>query len=147
MLVFLYALALPVLLKIFPDPRERTAVIAVLVLAVLGLLALVSLDRLKGNTILKIVYRRKLCSGDLNVSCRLTFVVINKYPPYTQIHPIKPWCVARNRTLERDHRRRGSGSRPVAPPGSLHPVRASRARGSRLQFSPRPKRIRGGNFR
>ena len=45
-LVVLYALGLPFLLKILPDPQERGAVVAVLAIAIVGLLALVSLDRL-----------------------------------------------------------------------------------------------------
>jgi uncharacterized membrane protein YbhN (UPF0104 family) len=45
-LVVLYAVALPTLLHILPDARERSAVLAVLAVGLLGLLALVSLDRL-----------------------------------------------------------------------------------------------------
>jgi glycosyltransferase 2 family protein len=45
-LVVLYALGLPNLLKILPDPQERGVLVAVLLLAVSGLAALVSLDRL-----------------------------------------------------------------------------------------------------
>jgi len=45
-LIVLYVLGLPSLLKILPDPQERGAVIAVLVIGLLGLVALVSLDRL-----------------------------------------------------------------------------------------------------
>jgi uncharacterized membrane protein YbhN (UPF0104 family) len=47
-LVVLYALGLPFLLKILPDPQERGAVVAVLAIAIVGLLALVSLDRMPG---------------------------------------------------------------------------------------------------
>jgi hypothetical protein len=45
-LLVLYVLALPSLLKILPEPQERGAVLAVLVIGLLGLVALVSLDRL-----------------------------------------------------------------------------------------------------
>jgi glycosyltransferase 2 family protein len=43
-LVVLYALGLPIWLRILADPKERSTVVAVLVFAVLGLVALVSLD-------------------------------------------------------------------------------------------------------
>jgi hypothetical protein len=43
-LVVLYALGLPIWLKILADPAERSAVVAVLLFAMLGLIALVSLD-------------------------------------------------------------------------------------------------------
>jgi glycosyltransferase 2 family protein len=42
--VVLYALGLPIWLRILADPKERSTVVAVLVFAVLGLVALVSLD-------------------------------------------------------------------------------------------------------
>ena len=45
-LVVLYAVALPTLLHILSDARERSVVLAVLAVGLLGLLALVSLDRL-----------------------------------------------------------------------------------------------------
>jgi uncharacterized membrane protein YbhN (UPF0104 family) len=45
-LLVLYVLGLPGLLKILPDPQQRGAVLAVLVIGLLGLVALVSLDRL-----------------------------------------------------------------------------------------------------
>jgi hypothetical protein len=45
-LIVLYVLGLPGWLKILPDPQERGAVIGVLVIGLLGLVALVSLDRL-----------------------------------------------------------------------------------------------------
>jgi len=45
-LIVLYVLGLPSLLKILPDPQEREAIIAVLVIGLLGLVALGSLDRL-----------------------------------------------------------------------------------------------------
>jgi hypothetical protein len=43
-LVVLYALGLPLWLKILADPEERSVVVAVLLFAMLGLIALVSLD-------------------------------------------------------------------------------------------------------
>jgi glycosyltransferase 2 family protein len=45
-LLTLYVLVLPSLLKSLPAPQERGAVLAVLVIGLLGLVALVSLDRL-----------------------------------------------------------------------------------------------------
>ncbi len=45
-LLVLYVLGLPSLLKILPNAQERGAVLAVLVIGLLGLVALVSLDRL-----------------------------------------------------------------------------------------------------
>ena len=45
-LLVLYVLVLPSLLKVLPDRQERGAVLTVLVIGLLGLVALVSLDRL-----------------------------------------------------------------------------------------------------
>jgi glycosyltransferase 2 family protein len=45
-LVMIYAAALPSLLRVLPDPRERAAVVIVLAGAVTALVALLSLDRL-----------------------------------------------------------------------------------------------------
>jgi hypothetical protein len=43
-LLVLYVLGLPSLLKILPDPQERGAILAVLIIGLLGLVVLVSLD-------------------------------------------------------------------------------------------------------
>jgi hypothetical protein len=51
------------LITIFPDPRERSAVVAVLVFAILGLVTLVSLDRLPLPLL-----RRRVTSGFAELS-------------------------------------------------------------------------------